>query len=391
MRKALLTILVLAIVVIAVAFLGQRLTTRPAKGPAPATLGEIASPGGQEITARGIVVPVRWTKLCFPMGGVLEELSVATGDSVVAGQVIARLERRELELEVQLAQSELQAQEANLAQLQEGASATELAAAQANYEAAVAAYEKLKSGPSVEEIALAEADLKRAEIALQRAQGAYDAVRNLPDVGARPESIQLELATIDYQRAKAAYELAVARPDEVALKQAQSQVASAKAQLEALRTGARPSEIQAAQAGVARAKANLSSAQLALEQAVLRAPFDGTVTSVDVEPGDLVSAGQVVVTLADLSQWQVETTDLDEWGVANVRLNQTVDLVVPALGRSPRGRLTFIAPEPTITSNGAVFYKAIITLDNQDADLRWGMTVRIKFGILKLKGLPGGV
>jgi len=381
MRKALGIIIALAIVVVAVAFIGQRWFTRPKKEPGPAALSESSTRQEQQIiTVRGIVVPVRSAKLSFPISGKLQEITATAGITVSAGQVLARLDGQELELDVQLAQSELEAQEANLARLQEGASVAELAAAQVSYEAAVAAYEKLKAGPSAQEITIADADLKQAERALQQAQAAYDAVRGLPDIGARSESLQLERATIDYQRAKAAYELATAGPDQAALKQAESQAAAAKAQLEALQAGAPPSEIRAAQAGVARAEANLARALLAPEQATLRAPFDGMVTSVTVaQPGGLVSPGDTILTIADLTQLQVETMDLDEWGVANVTLNQSADLLVPALGnRSLRGHMAFISPEPTSMSSGAVFYKAIIALEKQEPDLRWGMTVSVK-------------
>ncbi len=387
MRKALLIIVVLAIVVPAMAFIGQRWFTRSAKAPSPAALGESSLQEGQTtITAKGTIVPAYWARLSFPISGRLEEITATAGITVSAGQVLARLEGQQLELEVQLAQSELQAQEANLARLQQSVSATEVAAAQASYDAAVAAYEKLKAGPSAQEIAIADAELKQAERALQQAQAAYDAVRSLPDIGVRPESLRLEQATIDYQQAKAAYELVVAGPDQAALKQAESQVASAKAHLETLQAGTQLSEVLAALASVARAKASLAQAQLALEQATLRASFTGIVTSITgARPGDTVHPDNVILTVADLSRLQVETIDLDEWGAANVRLNQTVDLLVPALGnRSLRGQLASVATEPTIHSSGAVFYKAIIALEKQDPDLRWGMTVRITVH------MPGG-
>lgn len=388
MRKALLIIATLAVVVVAVGFIGPRLLSRPTQEPGAVTLGE-ASPYDEQnlITGRGIVVPVRWAKLSFPIGGQLAEIKVTTGVTVSTGQVLATLARRELELQVQLAESELETQEANLIQLQEGASQAEIAAAKASYEAAVAAYEELKAGPGKEERAIAEADLKRAEIALQRAQAAYDAVSSLPNISARPESLQLEQATIDYQRAKAAYDLAIASPNKVALKQAASQVASAKAQLEAL-TSVQPSAIRAAQANVTRAKINLEQARLRLEQATLYAPFDGTVTSIaDIRAGGMINPGTTVMTLADLSELQVEITDLDEWGAANVKLNQTVDLLVPALNnRNLRGHVTFVASEPTVHPSGAVFYKATVALDQQEPALRWGNSVRIR---LYVAGAPG--
>jgi HlyD family secretion protein len=382
MRRTLFTIIVVAVIVLVVAAVGQRLFTRSTGDSAPAALGEFSPRAAQEIKSRGIVTPLHWAELSFPVSGQLAKLVVAPGEDVSTGYTLAWLETEDLELQVQLAQSELALQEADLAQMQEGPSEAELAAAQAGYEAAVTAYEKLQAGLTPEEMIVAEADLKRAEVALQRAQAAYDAVSSSPDIAARPESMQLESATIDYQRAKATYALTIAEPDEAALKQAESLVASTKAQLQALQESAPPSDVRAAEASVVRAEANLARTQLTLEQATLCAPFDGTVTSVtDAQLAQIIPAGTTILTLADLSQLQVETTDLDEWGVANIALGQTVDLLVPGLAnRSLRGHLVFVSSEPTITSSGAVFYKAIVALDEEEPQLRWGMTVLLEFG-----------
>ncbi len=379
MRKAVLIVIILAVIALAVAWIGPRLLKRSTTGPEPAALGEASTQEGQTfVSVRGTVMPAQWTQLSFATGGQLAEIGVTTGVTVSAGQVLASLEKRELELEVDLARSELAAQEAALATLQSGATEVELAAARASYEAAVAAYAGLKAGPNAQEIAIAEANLKLAERAVERAQGAYDAVRNRPDIGARPEAAQLEQATIEYQKATAAYQLAIAGPDQAALKAAESQVASAKSHLETLQAGARPSEIQLAQANVSRAQANLASARLALDQSVLRAPFAGVVTSwITARAGDRISAGTTVVTLADL----------DEWGAASITKNQSVDLVVGALNnRTVRGRLSFVSQEPTYSDSGAVFYKAIVTLDKQDPDLRWGMTVRARLVLPRRAG-----
>jgi len=381
MRRAMLIIIILAIVALVVALVGPRILNRSTTELEPASLSEASTQEGQTyVTVRGTVVPARWARLSFAISGQLAEIQVTTGVTVSAGQVLATLEKRELELDVDLARSELAAQEATLARLQSGASAAEVAAAQASYEAAVAAYEQLTAGPTAQEIAIAEAELKMAERALQQAQAAYDAVRNRPDIAARPEALQLEQATINLQKAKATYELAIAGPDQAALKAAESQVASAKSHLETLQAGAEPSEIQLAQANVSRAQASLARAQLALEGTVLRAPFAGVVTSLtSARPGDAVSAGTAIATVADLAELQVEIEDLDEWGAANITMNQNVDLVVAALNnRTPRGQLSFVSQEPTFSDSGAVFYRAIVTLEEQDPDLRWGMTVRAK-------------
>jgi len=392
MRRALLIIAVLAVVALAVSVLGPRLLRPPEQEPGPAVLGEASAREDQTlVTARGIVVPVRWARLSFGVGGRLAEIAARPGMALSEGQILATLDRQELRLQLDLAENELAAEQARLAQLQEAASEAEIAAARASYEAALAAYEDLKTGPSAEEIALAEADLHMAETALQRAQAAYDAVASLPDIGARPQSVQLQQATIEYERARAAYELAVSGPSEAELKQAESLLASAKAQLEALNS-ARPIEIQTAQASVAQARIRLEEAQFRFDQATLfapQAPEGLVVTSVaDLQPGDTISPGMPVVTVADLSELQVEVTDLDEWAAANVSVDQTADLIVPALdNRSVRGHVTFVANEPTVNASGAVFYKALIALDRQEPGLRWGNSVRIRLYVAGAKGV----
>ena len=375
MKRSLLAIVGTALLLLAIALLGQKWFTRTAKELAPAALGESSGREEEQVVSRGTLIPTRWKRLSFASSGMLSKLDVDEGAEVAAGQKLASLETQDSELTVALATNQLEAQEAILTALEKGSSSAEFMAAQASYDAAIAAYEKTQSRPSPEEIAIAQADLKKAEEAVRRAQGAYDAVRNLPDIGARHESVQLYEATLDYERAKAQYALAVAKPDQAELKQAESQVAAAKARLDAL-----PAELRAARSAVARAKLDVQRAQLELEQANLYAPFAATVTTLDVQRGDMVSAGSPVLTLADLGELQVELEDLDEWGVADVRLNQSVDLTIPSLGNlSLRGRLVSVATEPTISSAGAVFYKAIVALERQEPGLRWGMTVTVKF------------
>jgi len=381
-RKTIITVIMLTIIVASLVFLGQRLFARPEKETGPVGLGDISELELQPITGEGMIVPTQWAELGFQTSGQLAELVIKLGDAVASGQVLARLEASELELQLELAQSVLELKQAELARLQEAPCETEIAAAQASYEAAVANYQKLKAGPSSEGFAVAEADLAKAAIALERAQAAYDAASRRPDIGQRPEPLRLDLARIDYRQAKAAYELAIGEPDKAALKQAESQVAAAKAQLEVLRENAQGGAIQTAQADVIRARMDLAAAERELEQAVLRAPFAGTITSVaDVRSGDMIQPGHPILTLADLTHLQIECKDLNEWGTANVKLNQIVDMMVPAQGgRSLRGRLASVSAEPTAHSGDSALYEATVALDAQDPDLRWGTKVRITFG-----------
>jgi hypothetical protein len=119
-----------------------------------------------------------------------------------------------------------------------------------------------------------------------------------------------------------------------------------------------------------------------LEQATLIVPSNPitsvTVTDIAFKEGEVVGAGVSLITLADLTEFQVETTDLDEWAAARVTLGQGVEVRVPALDNKVLpGRVVSLAPQATVLSTEDVVYKATIALERQSPGLRWGMTVRL--------------
>lgn len=92
----------------------------------------------------------------------------------------------------------------------------------------------------------------------------------------------------------------------------------------------------------------LSKAERNLDRTQLRAPFAGTVNSVNLEIGDYVAAGQVALELVKLDELDVslETTG----DVANqLQLGQSV--AVTAGGKTRPGRLVAIAPDPNPTTH----------------------------------------
>jgi HlyD family secretion protein len=390
--KRFIIVLVLLIVVAAVVCVGgQRLRSSlfgPESEPEAVVLDqEAAAAIGRVLRARGQVVPVRWMTLSFQTGGRLAELAVQVGDVVQAGNVLARLDIGTLELEVQEARDNLATQEAQLALTMEGATPAQMAAAQAEYAAALAQYEELKAGPTEEELIVARADMEKAAIALQKAQAEYDRVAWVPGVSALPQSAALQQASIDYERAKASYQILTTPPDEAQLKEAESEIAATRAQLESLKAGPSAAQIELAQSQVAQAQTALAQAQLRLEQANLIAPshiISSTVTDIAAKEGEVVGGGVPLITLADLTEFQVETTDLDEWGAARVTLGQGVEVRVPALDNQVLpGRVVSLAPQATVLPTEDVVYKATIVLERQNPALRWGMTVRIDWPIPK--------
>ena len=133
---------------------------------------------------------------------------------------------------------------------------------------------------------------------------------------------------------------------------------------------------QIANIQVVQAQAALETAQATLAQGTLTAPYDGTVVSLNIVPGQLVQPGQVMAVIGDLNHLQIETTDLSERDIAGVQIGQTATIHVKALNQDFTGRVIAIAPMAT-KYNADWVYKVTIEFDKQPQNLLWGMSADV--------------
>lgn len=358
------------ILVMAIALVALPLSACGQATPTP--VPETAMETGSVISVSGKVVPAVWATLSAQTGGVVLEVQVAPGDEVGADDVLVRLDDADARLAVQQAEAALVAAQARLDELKAGPRPEEIEQAKAAVAMAQAALQRLLK-PDPVQVAAARAELAQAEVLLRRAQEAYDRVKWDPAIGARPEALQLEQATGAYNVARARLD-ALLSPSAADVAAARAQLQQAQARLALLEAGARPETIAVAEAEVKRAQAALEAARLALARCALRAPFAGTVGAVYGRAGELVTPGQPLVVLGDLSTLQVETTDLDEVDVARVAVGQRATVTFDALPeRVFTGRVVRISPMAE-SGTGGVRYTAVIALEEIDPALHWGMT-----------------
>jgi HlyD family secretion protein len=329
------------------------------------------------VSAAGSIEPISQATLTFRTAGRLAQVRVKEGDLIRAGDLLARLDTADAELQIAQAQASLAASEGRLAQLKAAPNAADLAAAEASLAAAQASYERVKAGPTADEIVVVRADLDRAAIALQQAQAAYDKVAWRPDISMLPQSLQLQQATVDYQRAQASFNLKARGPTEAELAAAASQVAQARAQLERLKRGPSPEELAVAQAQVDQMRAALEQAKLRLNDASVIAPFAGTVASLGARVGEPVTAATPMVVLADLSRFLI-TVSIDETEISRVKVGQEASITLDAFpGEELRGQVTDVAPT-AIVQQGVVIYKVKVGLEASQVYLKPGMTANVK-------------
>ena len=137
-----------------------------------------------------------------------------------------------------------------------------------------------------------------------------------------------------------------------------------------------PERRQLAEQELFKVQRSLDTAKALADQTILRVPFDGVLAKIDIAPGELVQPGQVVAIIADLGHLQIETTDLSERDVAQVKIGQSASVFVEAIGETLEGRVTAIASQAD-TLGGDVVYQVTIALDSAPQSLRWGMTAEV--------------
>lgn len=226
---------------------------------------------------------------------------------------------------------------------------TQLNAAAANLEAAQTRLAELQAGASGAELAAAAGGVQAA----QNEQLAAEAELALLQAGAQAEQLAIAQAEITL---------------------AQEHLAEVQLQVQQAETA-----VSQAEAAVAEAAVQVNLAQLALEKRALLASFSGTIAETFVKVGEVVSAGQPVVIVADFSAWQVETTDLVEADVVALAPGFAGTVAIDAFAERPLvGRIMEIG-EVAAEVRGDVTYVITIALpsDSGGLPLRWGMSAFI--------------
>ena len=352
------------------------------------TVQSVAQPvsSNGSVTASGVVKPVQDAQLAFAFAGNIKKVYVAEGTQVKAGDVLAELDNTAAQVEVDQAQRTVR-ELTSLAAI--GAAEQAVANAQKTYDDAKKKVDSTTNRHTDNTtINYLKDQVTLAQHALDRARDGYKQTGGLSNV----DPVKAQAASNLYN-AQQAYNNALsnlnwyANPpaaNDVALANANLDSASAALQeskwylselkgetLPSIATGTQLSQLQ-------QARDALKTAQDKFDHTHLLAPFAGTVTKTTVVAGEYVSPGQMIVSLSDVANLQVETTDLSERDVANVSVGQNVTVLVEPLNKEVKGHVVIIS-SVSDTLGGDVVYKTIIALDELPENIRAGMSVTVTY------------
>ena len=152
----------------------------------------------------------------------------------------------------------------------------------------------------------------------------------------------------------------------------------AKAAHESLIAPPRAVDIGSLRASVQRSNAAVIAAQKEREKTQLRAIATGTISRLDIEPGENVTANTPIVTI--LSDALYVELDISESDIAKVTLGDGAKITLDAFGDDVvfSGHVKMIDPAETEIS-GVVYYKSKILFDDSEvSSIKPGMTANVR-------------
>lgn len=169
-----------------------------------------------------------------------------------------------------------------------------------------------------------------------------------------------------------------------AVRSAQATLDQAKATLSLKKAPARAEDIEIAKAQALSAQGQVDSAEVALNNTVLRAPASGTITQVDIKLGEQAQAMKEVMKLQNVGELYAEAL-VSEADIASVVVGQTIDNTFDALGPYEHftSKVLVVNPASTVVS-GVVNYKVIGSLENIP-NIKPGMTANMTIEVAEKK------
>ena len=164
---------------------------------------------------------------------------------------------------------------------------------------------------------------------------------------------------------------------EAAVRAADNALALAQSQEALKAAGPTATDLAAQDAAVAQAQAALQAAGAQLAKAALRAPFDGTVSHVAIQPGDMAAPGAPAVSVISGDRFEIDAL-ASETQVAQLHAGDAVAATLDGYGTATAfpAEVLRIDPAP-IAVNGMSGYPVKLRFAQEDERIKAGMTANV--------------
>ena len=169
---------------------------------------------------------------------------------------------------------------------------------------------------------------------------------------------------------------------------AQASFDLARRELSFKKSPSTPEKIRAQEAVVESAKAAIASIDANVAKTVLIAPISGLVTKVSPRTGEIVSAGEIVVSVISDNNFQIEA-NVTEVDIAKLSIGQEAKVTLDAYGSDVvfKASLVSIDPAETVVEGVSTYEVTLEFKDPNDKRIRSGMTANIDVLTAKKEGV----
>jgi len=281
----------------------------------------------QTVSAEAVIYPLEQATIAPKITAPITQFLVQRGSRVKKGQLLARLENKDL-----IGQRD---------------------ATQGAFEQADAGYKTSVEASIPQQVQKAQLDVDADKAALDAQQRVYSSRKELFDQGALPQR-DLDSAAVALAQARGAYEVA-------------------QKQLADLQRIGKEQAVKSAQGSRLNAEGTMLSAQAQLSYSEIRSPIDGVVTDRPLYPGETATANQPILTVMNLSRL-IAKAHIAQSEAALLKVGNAAEFKVRGLDEPIKGRVSLVSPalDPGSTTI-EVWAEAI----KPDPALKPGMTVQV--------------
>ena len=162
-----------------------------------------------------------------------------------------------------------------------------------------------------------------------------------------------------------------------ALTGAEGGMRDAKARLDLKIASPESYDVIASKSQLDQAKASLALVDAQLAKYTLRAPFAGTITSVDVTRGEVVSPSAPVVSLIGDGNFEIEA-NISEADIASVKVGNLANVTFDAYGQGSLFTAQVVHVDPAGSVQGGVaVYRVTLQFSKQDERILAGLTANV--------------
>lgn len=337
--------------------------------------------------------------IAFKTAGRLIERTVNEGDDVKKGQIVARIDRDQLQAQRERETAGLAGTESQLTQAQtaiewqKATLAADVETRRADLAAAEARLTEMRNGARPQEKLDAKAAVDAAAVEVERARKDWERAQTLyknDDIStaqydqfrSRFENAQAVLRQVQEREALV---LAGPRAEQLSAQQAaveRTRAAVKMAEANGLEIRRRTEELTGRRADIGRSKANLALIDTQLSDTVAASPVDGVVLVKVSDPGEIIAPGVTVLTIGDIDHPWVRAY-VNEPDRQKVQIGQAVKVTTDVPGKVYRGRVTFISSQAEFTPKQIqtqqervkLVYRIKIEVENPQRELKANMPV----------------